>query len=143
MEESKQEAINLVAVVCLPASQNLKNDNKNSYYSSNSSIQNSNSIINFNICKSIKKIGDHKIYKKNKKNIKKIYTAEFITDIQNIFVSCGTNNELIIYNDSYEKINIYKTEDWIYNASELDISVIEKNLVFMHPLKKDRYLFSR
>ena len=100
MEESKQEAINQVAGDSLPVCQNLKNDNKNSYYSSNYSIQNSNSIINFNICKSIKKIGDHKIFKNNKNIIKKNYTAEFIIEIQNIFVSFGTNNMLIVYNDS-------------------------------------------
>ena len=56
MEKNKLEISNEIIGGFHPSNQKLKNDNKNSYYSSNSSIQNSISTINFNICKSVKKI---------------------------------------------------------------------------------------
>ena len=52
-----------------------------------------------------------KSIKKEKKNIQ----LNFITEIENNFISYGANNEFIIYNDSYEKIFSFQTKEWIYN----------------------------
>ena len=71
----------------------------------NSSSQKSNITINSTFRRTIKKIGEHIYSNKDKNIIKKKYTAEFITEIKNIFVSGGTNNELVIYNYSYGKIS--------------------------------------
>jgi len=110
--------------------------------SSSSSYQNSNSTIDSIICKSVKKIGEHIISKKHRKKMKKKYTAEFITEIQNIFISFGTNNELIIYNDSYEKISSGKTEDWIYNILDHD-KKYNKPTDFIASSKKEIYVYSK
>jgi len=64
-------------------------------------------------------IGDHK-NKKNQKNEIKKYTADFIIETNNFFISGGTNNEIIAYNKdlSFEtKIKIPFT-DWVYNILE-------------------------
>ena len=82
----------------------------------------------------MKKIGEHI------SNIKQKYTAEFITEIQDIFISCGTNNELIIYDNSYRKIISYQNEDWIYNAFEYE-NKINKTLNFLACTKKKICLF--
>ena len=89
----------------------------------------------------IKKISDHIISSKDKNNIKKKYTAEFITEIKNIFVSGGTNNELITYNDSYGKIVSNQTDDWVYN-SILSDNKMNKALNFLASTKKKIYVFS-
>ena len=94
-----------------------------------------NSVNKYNISNSVKKIGEHI------GNIKQKYTAEFITEIQDIFISCGTNNELIIYDDSYSKIISYQNEDWIYNAFEFK-NKINKTLNFLAYTKKKIYVYS-
>jgi len=117
--------------------------------SSSYSNKNSTSKINLNIYKSIKKIGEHtsKNYKKIIKNniksnikckIKKKYTAEFITEIQNIFISFGTNNELIFYNNLYEKISTNQTDDWIYNILPNYIKICKIGDYFA--LSKKKYI---
>ena len=83
--------------------------------SSTLSNQKSKGSINYIICKFSKKIGEHIISKKNALKKKK-YTAEFITGINEIFISYGTNNEVIIYSNSYDKITSIETVDWIYNV---------------------------
>ena len=105
------------------------------------SNQNTSSTIISTFSNSIKKIGDHIISNNDKNNIKKRYTAEFITEIKNIFVSGGTNNELITYNDSYRKIFTNQTDDWVYN-SFLSENKIYKSLIFLANTKKNIYAFS-
>jgi len=89
---------------------------------------------NYNI--KYKKIGEHR--KENK--LKKKYTAEFITEIQNLFVSFGTNNELFIYNDSFDKLSTNPVDDWIYNA--LNYNSSSSKAIFIAPSKKKIYIFS-
>ena len=105
------------------------------------SNQNTSSTIISTFSNSIKKIGDHIISNKDKNNIKKRYTAEFITEIKNIFVSGGTNNELITYNNSYGKIFTNQTDDWVYN-SILSDNKMNKALNFLASTKKKIYAFS-
>ena len=95
---------------------NKNNESKDISGKSNqiNSSQNSKDPIEYIVCQLPKKIGEHTISKKN--TLKKKYTAEFITEIQDIFISFGTNNEIIIYNNSYDKISSNETEDWIYNV---------------------------
>jgi hypothetical protein len=114
---------------------------KISSISQNSSSQKSNITINSTFRRTIKKIGEHIISNKDKNINKKKYTAEFITEIQNIFVSGGTNNELIIYNDSYGKIFSNQTDDWIYNVLENE-NKISKALSYLACSKKKIYVYS-
>ena len=107
----------------------------------NGSSQKSKGTIISTFKNSIKKISDHIISSKDKNDIKKKYTAEFITEIQNIFVSGGTNNELITYNDSYGKIFSNQTDDWVYNAILSD-NKVNKSLIFLASTKKKIYTFS-
>ena len=107
----------------------------------NSSSQKSNITINSTFRRTIKKIGEHIISDKDKNINKKKYTAEFITEIKNIFVSGGTNNELIIYNDSYGKIFSNQTDDWIYNVLENE-NKISKALSYLACSKKKIYVYS-
>ena len=83
-----------------------------------------------------KKIGEHTFSSKDKNS-----TAEFITEIQNIFISFGTNNELNIYNDSYEKISTCPTEDWIYNVLYYN-NKTNNTTGFAASSKKKIYIFS-
>ena len=114
---------------------------KISTLNNNGSSQKSKASIISTYSKYIKKISDHIISNKDKNTIKKRYTAEFITEIQNIFVSGGTNNELIIYNESYGKIFSDQTEDWVYNVLESKNS-INKTLNFLACTKKKIYFYS-
>jgi len=113
-----------------------------SYQNSNSSYQISNNIIDSIICKSIKKIGEHTISKIHKKNREKKYTAELISEIQNIFISYGTNNKLIIYDDSYEKICSLQTREWIYNILYYK-SKINKAVDIIASSKKKLYIYNK
>ena len=102
------------------------------------SIENSTqekSVNKYNINNSAKIIGEHISY------INKKYTAEFITEIQDIFISCGTNNELIIYDNSYRKIKSHPIEDWIYNVLEYE-NKINKELDVLAITKKKIYAYS-
>jgi len=97
-----------------------------------------NSVFNFNICKSIRKIGEHII---SEKKYKKKYTAEFIIEIEyknqlNI-LSCGTNNKLNFYDNSYRNIFSKESEDWIYNA----LTTKGKNNIFLASSKKAIYYY--
>ena len=111
------------------------NDSQNSNYSS----QNSNSSINYKICQFTKIIGEHIISKK--KSLRKKYTAELITEINDIFISYGTNNVVIIYNNSYEGITYNEIEDWIYSFLDYK-SQNNKTLNFLGSSKKYIYIFS-
>ena len=102
----------------------------------NNNNQHSKVSINPKICNTIRNIGEY-----IKDTSKKKYTAELITEIQNIFLSCGTNNELIIYNESYEKICKLKKENWIFNALDYK-NKIKKNLQFLASSKDNIYIFS-
>ena len=62
-------------------------------------------------------IGTHK-NKKNQKKIKlKEYTAEFIFEASNLFISWGSNNEIILYSkdSSFEKKSKIRFSDWVNN----------------------------
>jgi hypothetical protein len=74
--------------------------------------------------------------------MKKKYTAEFIIEIHNIFISYGTNNKLIIYSDSYEKISSVETEDWIYNILDYDMK-FKITRPFIACSKKEIYVYSK
>ena len=115
---------------------NNKTNNDRKEITENNNNQNSKVSINPKICNSIKIIGEY-----IKGTSKKKCTAEFITEIQNIFVSSGTNNELTIYNDSYEKIYKVKKEDWIYNVLVYK-NKMKKNFEFLASSKKNIYIFS-
>jgi len=115
-----------------------KNDDSKTIVKEDNQISQS---INSTFNKSIKQIGEHIRSNKDINNIKKKYTAEFIIEINNIFVSFGTNNELNIYNDSYSKTNTFQTEDWIYNALEVQ-SKNNKTTDFLIISKKKLYTYS-
>ena len=106
---------------------------------SNSSNLNLRGPIKYKICNLLKIIGEHIASKKN--TLKKNYTAEFIIEINDIFISFGTNNEIIIYNNSYDKKTSNETEDWIYNVLEYK-SQNNKSLNFLGSSKKNIYTFS-
>ena len=108
--------------------------------SSNCSNQNSKGSVNYIICKFSKKIGEHIISKKNALKKKK-YTAEFITGINEIFISYGTNNEVIIYSNSYDIITSLETKDWIYNVIDYKSQNI-KTLNFIGSSGKQIYTFT-
>ena len=102
------------------------------------SIENSTqekSVNKYNISNSAKIIGEHISY------INKKYTAEFITEIQDNFISFGTNKELIIYDNSYRKINSLPIEDWIYNVLEYKNN-INKGFDFLAITRKKIYAYS-
>jgi hypothetical protein len=101
------------------------------------SIKNKSSI-NYNITYKI--IGVYT--SKDKNNLEKYYTAEFIKEIHNMFISFGTNNELFIYNDSYEKISTNQTEDWIYNILYYKGKNKNETSGFIAPSKNKIYMFS-
>ena len=86
-------------------------------------------------------IGTHEIIKKEeKKTIKKIKaTADFITEINQIFISGGSNNILNLYTSSYDIKKEIKTYDWIYNV----FCSLKKNetLKILACSKKCLYLF--
>ena len=74
-----------------------------------------------NIFNNIKIIGNHLDNSENKNETKKVkYTAEFITEINKNFISGGTDNNLIIYDSSYNNKIAIKKDDWIYNVVELN-----------------------
>ena len=102
------------------------------------SINNSSSIkykINYKI------IGEYISTEKN--NLTKYSTAEFITEIQNIFISFGSTNELFIYNDSYEKISTICTNEWIYNVLCNNNKANNKEIPdFVASSKKNIYIFT-
>ena len=81
------------------------------------------------------------ISKKEDKKTSKKYkaTADFITDIGDIFLSGGSNNTLILYTSSYDIKKEIKTYDWIYNI----FCSIKKNenLKILACSKKCLYLF--
>ena len=69
-------------------------------------------------------------------------TAEFITEIKDIFISFGTTNDIFIYNDSYEKISIIHTDDWIYNILYNNNKTNNKEASgFVASSKKNIYIF--
>jgi len=96
-----------------------------------------NSVFNFNICKSVEKIGQHII---SDKKCKKKYTAEFIIEIEDSFISCGTNNKFNVYNYFYENTSSKESEDWIYNIALTskgnNIIVKDNNKIFLASSKK-------
>ena len=64
-------------------------------------------------------IGNHlkTLTKKEEENNNKINnTADFITEINDIFISGGTHNLLNLYNSFYEIIKEIRTYDWICNV---------------------------
>ena len=75
---------------------------------------------NFNIMVFKKIIGTHEAVlnkKEEKKSNKKIKTtADFITEMNQIFISGGSNNLLYLYNSIYDIKKEIKTYDWIYNV---------------------------
>ena len=58
-----------------------------------------------------------------------------------MFISFGTNNELIFFRDSYEKITTCSTDDWIYNVLYYD-NKTNKTAGFAASSKKKIYIFS-
>ena len=113
-------------------------EQKNISFKNNSSNCSDQNVPNkFKIYKSIKIIGEHITQKKNSQK----YTAEFVTEIQNIYISYGTNNELFIYDDSYDIKASIQTEDWIYNVLDYK-SEIKTTIEFLACSKNKIYIFS-
>ena len=113
----------------------VENDNKSKNYSENN---NSKFLTILNNNDSIKKENE-------KDNNERKYTADFITETNQYFISGGTNSLINIYDKSYnlmnKKINI---EDWAYNIIEDDTKIIiccKKNLYLISDKKlyKDKY----
>ena len=93
-------------------------------------VQNNNNKLKRNelykkeIFKFIKIIGNHNKIIEDKNIIKKYskkYTADFIKEINIGFVSAGANNEIIIYNKSFEKLYTKNFDSSINNICELKI----------------------
>ena len=65
-------------------------------------------------------IGNHKNKRDQKKNKLKEYTADFIYETSNLFISGGTNNEIILYSkDSSFEIKLkIPFNDWVNNKFE-------------------------
>ena len=72
--------------------------------------------------KFIKIVGNHNENTDEKNDIKNNtikYTAEFIKEISKGFISAGINNEIIIYNESFEKLEKRNFKNPIKNICEL------------------------
>jgi len=123
---------------------NTTNSSKTDHYFNHSGKENksitseNNSKIysSFKYNSTYKKIGEHTFFSKDRNA-----TAEFITEIRNMFISFGTNNEFIFFNDSYEKITTCSTDDWIYNVLYYD-NKTNKTAGFAASSKKKIYIFS-
>ena len=113
-------------------SQNIWSLNKENSSNFNTLFEQNKSKIYYNILEYEKIIGEHFLNLKDsskkrgsetiaKKNIFKKRTAEFIIQINNYFISIGTNKVLNLYNESYKEINRIKKKlsDWVYNICEV------------------------